>query len=39
MTESSDRFLPVDLDAVRSSLREWYLAEHRSYPWRETDDP
>jgi A/G-specific adenine glycosylase len=39
MSESSDRFLPADLDAVRASLREWYREEHRSFPWRETTDP
>ncbi|MES3516827.1 MAG: A/G-specific adenine glycosylase [Natronomonas sp.] len=28
-----------DLDAVRSSLIEWYRADHREFPWRETTDP
>ncbi|MFB6146923.1 MAG: A/G-specific adenine glycosylase [Halobacteriaceae archaeon] len=31
--------LPDDLDAVRSALVEWYEADHRSFPWRETTDP
>ena len=25
--------------AVRSALIKWYKADHRAYPWRETDDP
>jgi A/G-specific DNA glycosylase len=24
---------------VRTALIEWYEADHREYPWRETDDP
>ena len=31
--------LPDDRDAVRRALIEWYEADHREYPWRETDDP
>ncbi|TYL38857.1 A/G-specific adenine glycosylase [Natronococcus pandeyae] len=31
--------LPDDLEAVRESLIEWYEDDHRSFPWRETDDP
>ena len=31
--------LPDDLAAVRDALIEWYEADHRSFPWRETDDP
>ncbi len=31
--------LPEDLEAVRSALIEWYETDHRTYPWRETDDP
>jgi A/G-specific adenine glycosylase len=33
--------LPDDVDAaaVRESLVEWYEADHRSFPWRETTDP
>ena len=27
------------LAAARSALVEWYEADHRAYPWRETDDP
>ena len=30
--------LPEELDAVREALIEWYEADHRSFPWRETDD-
>jgi A/G-specific adenine glycosylase len=29
----------VDLAAVREALIEWYEADHRSFPWRETTDP
>lgn len=28
----------LDLEAVRSALIEWYEANHRSFPWRETTD-
>ncbi|MFB6205882.1 MAG: A/G-specific adenine glycosylase [Haloglomus sp.] len=31
--------LPDDVDAVREALVEWYEADHRPFPWRETDDP
>ncbi len=31
--------LPNDVDDVRSALIEWYEADHRSFPWRETTDP
>ncbi|ATW87498.1 A/G-specific DNA-adenine glycosylase [Halohasta litchfieldiae] len=27
------------VDAIQDALIEWYEADHRSYPWRETDDP
>src|SRR6056297_989877 len=30
--------LPHDADAVREALVAWYEADHRSFPWRETDD-
>ncbi|GAB7020414.1 HhH-GPD family protein [Halostagnicola bangensis] len=30
--------LPDDRAAVRSALIEWYEDDHRSFPWRETDD-
>ncbi|SFS55528.1 A/G-specific adenine glycosylase [Halostagnicola kamekurae] len=30
--------LPEDLEAVRTALIEWYADDHRSFPWRETDD-
>jgi len=45
MTDAADReadadtHLPEDVEAVRTALREWYAADHRSYPWRETTDP
>jgi A/G-specific adenine glycosylase len=41
MTEQSpaEETLPADLAAVQSALVEWYEADHREYPWRETDDP
>jgi A/G-specific adenine glycosylase len=40
MTEASaDDFLPEDRRAVQQALIEWYEADHRSYPWRETTDP
>jgi A/G-specific adenine glycosylase len=29
----------VDYDAVRAALVDWYEADHRSFPWRETTDP
>jgi A/G-specific adenine glycosylase len=37
----SETALPSDLDydSVRAALVEWYEADHRSFPWRETDDP
>jgi A/G-specific adenine glycosylase len=31
--------VPEDLAAVREALIEWYEEDHRSFPWRETDDP
>ncbi|MFB6201187.1 MAG: A/G-specific adenine glycosylase [Halorhabdus sp.] len=31
--------LPADSDAVQAALIEWYEDEHRTFPWRETDDP
>ncbi|WP_135661894.1 A/G-specific adenine glycosylase [Halorhabdus rudnickae] len=30
---------PENRDAIRAALIEWYEADHREYPWRETDDP
>ena len=29
----------VDLAPVREALVEWYEADHREFPWRETTDP
>jgi A/G-specific adenine glycosylase len=28
----------VDVEAVRPALVEWYEADHREFPWRETED-
>ncbi|WP_231182605.1 A/G-specific adenine glycosylase [Haladaptatus sp. DYF46] len=28
-----------DIDAVRDALVSWYESDHRTFPWRETDDP
>ena len=36
---ASEDALPSDVGAVQSALVEWYEADHREYPWRETDDP
>ena len=38
MSESGDA-IPAEVDHIRRALLEWYQTEHRSYPWRETDDP
>ncbi|WP_136715591.1 A/G-specific adenine glycosylase [Halorientalis salina] len=38
MSEEGDR-LPADTEAVQRALIEWYEADHRAYPWRQTDDP
>jgi A/G-specific adenine glycosylase len=37
--DAPDVALPGDREAVRNALIEWYEAEHRSFPWRETTDP
>jgi A/G-specific adenine glycosylase len=29
----------LDREAVRTALVEWYEADHRPFPWRETTDP
>jgi A/G-specific adenine glycosylase len=41
MTEQSApvECLPGDITGVQRALVEWYEADHRDYPWRETDDP
>ncbi|HET7324557.1 MAG TPA: A/G-specific adenine glycosylase [Halococcus sp.] len=40
MSESeSHGYSPDDFNAVRSALVEWYEADHREFPWRETTDP
>ena len=38
-TDSADFADSADLPAVREALISWYEADHRSFPWRETDDP
>jgi A/G-specific adenine glycosylase len=38
MTDAAES-LPEDADAVRAALVEWYEADHREYPWRQTEDP
>ncbi len=30
---------PAELEVLRKALLEWYAAEHREFPWRETTDP
>jgi len=37
MTDVAE-YLPDDADAVRTALVEWYEADHREYPWRQTTD-
>ena len=32
-------YLPEGVESVRAALVEWYEADHREYPWRETTDP
>ena len=39
MTEADSLPTDLDPDAVRAALVEWYEADHRSFPWRETTDP
>jgi A/G-specific adenine glycosylase len=34
-----DVAVPDDVEAVRTALLEWYEADHRTFPWRETTDP
>ncbi|SDY11349.1 HhH-GPD family protein [Halobellus clavatus] len=31
--------LPGEVAAVREALVSWYEADHRSFPWRETEEP
>jgi len=39
-TETAGRLPEADsLEAIQQALIEWYEADHREYPWRETDDP
>src|SRR6056297_2985155 len=37
-SDDADYSLPDDLPAVRDALISWYEADHRQFPWRETDD-
>ncbi|MBX0303453.1 A/G-specific adenine glycosylase [Haloarcula salinisoli] len=37
--QAGDDHLPNDVPAVQTALVEWYEADHRDYPWRQTDDP
>ena len=40
MTDGAGEWaLPEDTEDVRAALVEWYEADHRSFPWRETTDP
>lgn len=43
MTETDNSPLPEieqrELPAVRTALTEWYEANQREFPWRETEDP
>mgnify|MGYP000554331974 CR=1 FL=1 len=38
MTDA-DESLPADREGVRAALVDWYEADHRAFPWRETTDP
>ncbi|WP_247009462.1 A/G-specific adenine glycosylase [Halorientalis litorea] len=37
--EAADHLADVPVEAVREALVEWYEADHRAFPWRETEDP
>ncbi|MFA9417477.1 A/G-specific adenine glycosylase [Natrinema sp. HArc-T2] len=37
--EAQEWGVPDDLEAVREALIAWYEADHRDFPWRQTDDP
>ncbi|AGB39500.1 HhH-GPD family protein [Natronococcus occultus] len=37
--DADDPSVPDDLEDVRESLIAWYEDDHRSFPWRRTDDP
>ena len=39
MSDGASWSLPGELDSLRRSLIDWYETDHRSFPWRETDDP
>jgi A/G-specific adenine glycosylase len=40
MTDGAGEWaLPEDTEDVRAALVDWYEADHRSFPWRETTDP
>jgi len=36
---SGDPLGDVDVDAARAALIDWYEADHREFPWRQTTDP
>jgi len=36
---TDDPLKDVDVDAARAALIEWYEADHREFPWRQTTDP
>jgi A/G-specific adenine glycosylase len=36
---TADPLADVDVVAVREALCSWYEADHRAFPWRETEDP
>lgn len=38
MATEPDEGVPGDLDAVRDALIQWYEANARSFPWRETEE-
>jgi A/G-specific adenine glycosylase len=37
--EAPEQFEDVDVAAVQAALTDWYQADHREFPWRETTDP
>jgi A/G-specific adenine glycosylase len=37
--EAADHLADVPVETVREALVEWYEADHRAFPWRETEDP
>ena len=37
--EAADHLVEVPVETVQDALTEWYEADHRAFPWRETEDP